>query len=395
MAVLVNYDIALGKQVIKDKSQGTTTVTEAPIKQGEIKEVKLPPIKKEPPFNVGDIIGYSEPELPERYVGKIALFARWAWQVEKLKGGEIWEPKSIEIDDQQNVYIYHCEYKEDKNNEIQKIYRINKYNNKGEYLSQIKVKSGVDIAVDNSGIYVYSIKTGITKYSNKGTIIKEYSFPEYFKEDLIKSVWNRIWIDEGDIFIGFKERPYKISTIKDKILFLKKYSYIIKNKEAKIEYIPRPDLERDFNEICLEVKKRGESKGVIRLKIPKEFPEWANSEEATPEEKHELKQIIGIDREGCIYALVKEDIYPLYYIKYSSWTVYKYNFKGELMAEIELIGPGLPIPLMNEKDVLIDKRGNIYQLREIFVEEGGHEYYKFIQEKGDEGIYLIKWEIVK
>jgi Ni,Fe-hydrogenase III component G len=352
----------------------------------EQREQKVEKIKKEPPYEVGDIIGYSTSNLPEVYVGEVVLYAKWG-----NKKGEI--PENIEsIHIKDNAIYLVTDISREHEEGYFYVYgvSIHKFDENSKYIEEIKIEDFAgDVCIDNKeNVYIYNFKKEtIRKYDNKAKLIEEYRFPKGFKENL--GYYSKMWIKNNDIFIGADYIFYKIGDIKEGFLSSpKKEVYRFRSEKAEIEYTPRPDLEKDFNEICLEVKKRGESKGVIRLKIPKEFPEFLK--ETTPEEKHELEQIIGIDEDGYIYVLVKDYIYPLYYIKYSPWTIYKYNFEGRLMAEIKLIGPGWPAAAC-KNEIIIDQHGNIYQLRNYH--EDYETEYGYPQQNVKSGVYLIKWKI--
>jgi hypothetical protein len=240
-AMLVNYDIALGKQFTKNKSQGTTTVIEAPIKQGEIKKVKLPPIKKEPPFKVGDVIGYSEPGLPERYVGKVVLHTKWGDGMEEvgleeymLEEGEIerYGPASLLVDRSKNMYI------EDPQNKHG--HRIHKYNKKGLHLLTIPYDSSTPypyVDPNTEEIFMYETtdihyKGLIRHYSPQGKLIATYQVPKDVELDV------GIYVEDGILYSRWDGRRIcEVKELTRKLPKEEEYEVRIKNYMDLVDWV--------------------------------------------------------------------------------------------------------------------------------------------------------------
>jgi hypothetical protein len=378
MAMLVNYDIALGKQFTKKKSQGTTTVTEAPIKQGEIKEVKLPPVKKEPPFKVGDIIGYSEPGLPERYVGKVVLYAKWGdgpgevglhteKYIDRIGDERIYRGgvSSFNIDNKENIYI-----SDSINN------RVLVYNKVGKYLYSFNYNiRGDDICVDKDGcVYILdTINNILQKYTSKAKAERSYS---------ISIDSDRVYIENKNIFVKTWKGDYLVGTTSKAFASSKQVKKPYKGMlggngtyryEGTIPYDPKTKKHENRYIINVFTKNGKFQKQIILIPPLKLYTEC-------------MMDFLKADKNGNMYVLieiptVKAEV-PEHVIiscgntwdkRYLKRAIYKYNKKGELLSIIPLLKNYWTI-YMNTY-IRISDIGNIYQL--------------FTWE---DGIYIVKWE---
>jgi len=331
-------------------------------------------IKTKPPYKIGDIIGYSEPNLPERYVGRVVVAANWGnvyvadddWNLtlerkEKepkeigyvicAKGDPQYEyrlgPENIVIDSKQNIYINDAVDKE-----------VHKYNPQGIYLQTIKYefefrsKITLDLLTDELYVYDGAREKNVFKcYGQDGELKGTYRF----REDIDLS--GGIYIYDGHIRrISNGEEVFKIDIPRKKG---------IKIEENKKFVLPSRDKESDptnisnaFLTIPSGVTKKGERERIkkrILLTLPEKYSEAYQAN-------------ICFITENAVFAVFAIPVNPWQYI------MAKYDKdNGRLLAIIDL---------KDEEDQYmkgaggkkIDSKNNVYQLWTT-----------------KEGVYVIKW----
>lgn len=184
----------------------------------------LPPLQKKPPFKVGDVVGYSEPGLPERYIGKVVVATKWGSGPGEVNLIDYHGPVSFCVDKGGNIYILDRKRLQNPKYGWYRDWRIQKFSSEGGYLKtmSINIQGIKDLCVDNAGnIYLYfgigpneeipkTIKEGwINKYSAEGELLDTFTIPDISLVDME--------VPGGRIkFIDIEKRKAKIIFLPDR-----------------------------------------------------------------------------------------------------------------------------------------------------------------------------------
>lgn len=285
----------------------------------------------------------------ETYIQRQIIFAHWGSTENEMGLRNIYSlgdfkfasgPSGIKIDQEGNIYIW------DGVNE-----KIQKYDKNGKYLRKIvysdfALKSNLlgvdDFQIDNNSDIYFLMHT-----LENGSVIKDYfvrrytpkrgviDFPIYIRQEVLDLVEKRIYIENGDVFIA---------------------------SSASLE--------------GWQILNKGAIVSLSLQKIRKQMPcQEGRYESSRKIESEETGIAFAFDRYCNIYLI--RDLSAISALGPQDWDqkIYKYDIKGDLLAEVKL---ELDHLWYRRDNISIDEYGNIYQLL-----------------SRPEGAYVMKWEVTK